>query len=230
VFYDLGEAPSHQISVWDATASSSMHVRERSIPRWLSHPRVIFAIWLCLLVVIQVVAWSHDCTPNPSRQSAPAWPEQSHLPKVRGQFTVQMFVRDDCPCSLASLRELDRLLAGVPVNRVAQATIVFVGLAQDEREGLWDYVATLPRLNAIRDSSTEEARRFRVETSGTLTVHDQKGRLVFQGGLTVARGHEGESTAFSRLQDRLRRADSADAHVIRFPVFGCSLETDPGAS
>ncbi|HLB76837.1 MAG TPA: hypothetical protein VJO72_07370, partial [Candidatus Dormibacteraeota bacterium] len=52
------------------------------------------------------------------------------------------------------------------------------------------------------------------------------GRLLFQGGITATRGHEGDSFGQERIASLLTTgaADRADA-----PVFGCALEQEPPA-
>jgi hypothetical protein len=51
-------------------------------------------------------------------------------------------------------------------------------------------------------------------------LYDARGRLLFRGGLTSARGHEGDSAGLQRISSLLRtgQADRSDA-----PVYGCSL-------
>jgi hypothetical protein len=51
-------------------------------------------------------------------------------------------------------------------------------------------------------------------------LYDARGRLLFSGGLTSARGHEGDSFGLRRIRSLLLtgEADRRDA-----PVFGCSL-------
>jgi hypothetical protein len=56
--------------------------------------------------------------------------------------------------------------------------------------------------------------------SGFTLLYDPAGRLRFAGGITSARGHEGDSFGQRRILAVLSGdpADRADA-----PVFGCSL-------
>jgi hypothetical protein len=75
-------------------------------------------------------------------------------------------------------------------------------------------------VTAVRDDDGVEAARFRATTSGTAALYDARGRLLFTGGLTSARGHEGDSAGLQRIASLLRtgQADRSDA-----PVYGCSL-------
>ena len=65
-----------------------------------------------------------------------------------------------------------------------------------------------------------EAARFGVATSGHTLVYDAPGRLLFSGGLTAARGREGEAKSARRIA-ALLTTGKADRDVS--PVFGCAL-------
>jgi hypothetical protein len=62
-----------------------------------------------------------------------------------------------------------------------------------------------------------------VETSGAVVLYDAAGKLAFRGGITAARGHEGDSFGRQRIMALLNgaHADRADA-----PIFGCALENE----
>jgi len=75
----------------------------------------------------------------------------------------------------------------------------------------------------LRDDGAVEAGRFGIATSGTVALYDRGGKLLFHGGITPARGHEGDSFGRERIVSLLTsgRSDRADA-----PVFGCALSND----
>ena len=79
--------------------------------------------------------------------------------------------------------------------------------------GLFGYVS--PR------SSVALAPGFALLWVYKMTVlYDIQGRLLFSGGITSARGHEGDSAGLQRISSLLRtgKADRSDA-----PVYGCSM-------
>ena len=56
-------------------------------------------------------------------------------------------------------------------------------------------------------------------TSGHALLFDRDGRLLFRGGITPARGHEGDNFGASAIAARLAgRPARAEA-----PVFGCPI-------
>ena len=89
---------------------------------------------------------------------------------------------------------------------------------------LWTSAARIPGVAVLRDEQGREASRFAVATSGGVVLYDARGRLLFQGGITAARGHEGDSFGQERIASLLTTgaADRADA-----PVFGCALGEEP---
>jgi hypothetical protein len=89
-----------------------------------------------------------------------------------------------------------------------------------EHTDLWQTASTIPGAAALRDDDGIEAARFGAATSGFTVVYDAHGRLLFRGGLTASRGHEGDSFGQRRVVSLLTTgaADRSDS-----PVFGCAL-------
>ncbi len=133
-----------------------------------------------------------------------------------------MFVHPRCPCTRASLGELEVLLAQVPGR--ASARVVFLKPAETttnwEKTDLWRQASSLTGVTLYTDNDGIEARRFHAETSGQTLLYDRKGVLRFQGGITSSRGHAGDNPGRDALQQLLR---VARANQVRTPVFGCPL-------
>jgi len=70
------------------------------------------------------------------------------------------------------------------------------------------------------DLTGAEARRFHVATSGQVLLYDAAGALQFSGGITVGRGHAGDSDGSDSINAVLRGDTPA---VRRTPVYGCSI-------
>ncbi|MET0556280.1 MAG: RedB protein [Vicinamibacteria bacterium] len=151
-----------------------------------------------------------------------AWPAASALERTPGRPTLVLFVHPHCGCTQATVTELARLLA-----RVQGPLDVRVAVARpDGVEAGWDDTALVGRAEAIpgvavfRDAGGTEAERFAARASGFTVVYGADGRRLFAGGLTSARGHEGESFGGRRIVSLLETgaADRGDA-----PTFGCAL-------
>jgi hypothetical protein len=53
-------------------------------------------------------------------------------------------------------------------------------------------------------------------------LYGQQGQLLFYGGLTASRGHEGDSAGIAAIQAIL---DGRQPYVAHADVFGCPLES-----
>ena len=184
------------------------------------------AIWLAVVVTasIQMIAYSNA----PGRSGTPPaeWPVQSQIPLQAGLPNLVMFAHPRCPCTRASLGELERLMASASGRLAAQVVFIKpVGMAKDwAHTDLWRTASAIPGVTVHEDDAGSEARRFRSETSGHALLYDAGGRLRFHGGITFARGHAGDNPGRSAVMALLREPESAQFTTA---VFGCALfETD----
>jgi hypothetical protein len=139
-----------------------------------------------------------------------------------------MFAHPDCPCTRASLAELDVISTNLQDS--VNSFVVFSKPGSDASEAqataLWKQASSIPGVTVLWDSHAVETERFGARVSGQTLMYDRDGKLVFSGGLTNARGHKGDSIGVDALI-RLVKGDSTAPRV--FPVFGCSLH-DPGSN
>jgi hypothetical protein len=162
-------------------------------------------------------------------ESAPArWPSESQISRNAGGATLVLFAHPRCPCTRASLAELARLMTGLGDRLAARVVLLRpTGAAADwDDTDLRQRASAIPGVLTLRDDDGVETARFRARTSGEAVLYAQDGRLLFSGGLTASRGHEGDSPGLRRIRSLLRTgsADRNDA-----PVFGCSLYEAPPA-
>ena len=162
-----------------------------------------------------------------NRPGAPAhapanWPSSSRLTLDGQHPTLVMLVHPKCDCTRASLAELAELMARAPHR--SHAYVVFLkpaGVADDwEHTDLWEGVKRIPDVTAVVDDEGREAERFGGETSGQALLYDTRGRLLFAGGTTVARGHEGDSAGLAAILALLNEGQATQTSA---PVFGCPL-------
>jgi hypothetical protein len=156
---------------------------------------------------------------------APAdWPTGSLIQPSRDRFTVVMFLHPHCPCSSASVSQLERLIArcGTAIDARAVLTVPPDAPIGWNETSLADRLKSIPHVKAETDFRGEEARRFGALTSGHVVAFDIRGRMVFSGGITGARGHEGDNAAMDALTKLIR---GQAAGPVRAEVFGCELET-----
>jgi hypothetical protein len=82
----------------------------------------------------------------------------------------------------------------------------------------------IPDVDVRVDDRGAEAAQFRAATSGQTLLYDARGHLLFAGGITVARGHEGENAGVTRIVSLIKSGISDGAATA---VYGCPLQ-DPG--
>ena len=169
-----------------------------------------------------IVLWSYENRPGLAATAPPSWPVASGIGRTPGLPTLIMLVHPHCPCSRASIEELNRLMA-----RAHEAMSVYVlflkpsAVPDDwEQTDLWRSAAAIPGVHAMRDEGGVEAARFQAATSGQVVLYDAAGRLLFSGGITSSRGHEGDNVGRDTILSLLTRGRADDSST---PVFGCSL-------
>jgi hypothetical protein len=88
------------------------------------------------------------------------------------------------------------------------------------KTNLWRAAQSIPGATLFDDLAGAAAASFHARASGETLFYDSAGQLAYQGGLTPARGHRGESAGCSALESAIAGLPTAQR---QFPVFGCSL-------
>jgi len=150
-----------------------------------------------------------------------SWPAAAQAAPELGRATLLLFAHPRCPCTRASLDELAWILARAP-GRVA-ARVFFYRPARAprgwERTPLWDEARALGAA-VVADPDGAEARVFGARTSGMTLIYDARGRLLYDGGLTPSRAHEGDGPQRAAA---LAAVDGRLAAPVESAVFGCAL-------
>jgi hypothetical protein len=140
-----------------------------------------------------------------------------------------MFAHPRCPCTSAGVSELARLLARCE-GRPLVDVVFFRPEGSPESWGstaLRRAAEAIPGVRAFDDVGGREAARFGIVASGHVLLFDPGGKRLFSGGITAARGHEGDNDgAAAVLRLVARSGPSSACH----PVFGCPIRTPKGPS
>ncbi len=166
--------------------------------------------------------WRYEGEPSPTATPKRERSIESAIQPRPGHFTLIMAAHPKCPCTRASLREIAKVLAHSPVP--VDTYVVFYHPLHTSPE--WAKTESYALAKAIRgvdtlfDEGGREAKRFHAVVSGQTLLYDSDGRLLFSGGITSARGHEGDNKQEAALMDLLNRRTT---QPIQTPVFGCSL-------
>jgi hypothetical protein len=181
-----------------------------------------FAVWLCAISGGTVWMTRHSNIPGPDGDVPALWPAQSTIALARTNSTLVMFAHPRCPCTRASINELEVLMARTQ-GRIS-AHVVFLRPAELPatwtETSLWRQAAAIPGVTVQMDINGAEARRFGSGTSGDTMVYAADGRLLFHGGITISRGHEGDNPGLSAIS---ALSQSRTVETAQTPVFGCAL-------
>jgi hypothetical protein len=146
-------------------------------------------------------------------------------------LTIVMAVHPECPCTAASLEQLDRLMTRNPhsIQTVAlfwaEETDTAPSPAVDNE--YHRRLSVLPNVTIVADPGGKKAESFGAVVSGSVAAYDAEGNLRFQGGLTASRGHAGSSAGMDMLEAIAR--GRIPGNVAETPAFGCALEENSGS-
>lgn len=183
----------------------------------------LVSLWSLGVVYGMHLLWKYKTTPGIRADARSGWPTGSKLAPAHDRATLVLLVHPYCPCTRATVSELSVLMTRLQ-GKVSTYVLFVVPeseRAEFEPNDLWRTAAAIPGVTVLRDDGGLEAARFGAKTSGQVYLYATDGSLAFSGGITSARGHEGDSPGRRRVIDIVTqgRSDRADG-----PVFGCALE------
>ncbi len=168
----------------------------------------------------------YEATPGAAANAPAMWPSTSSVIRPRGKFALVLFVHPDCPCTRASIAELSVLMT--QLQGKLRAFVDFrkpgASLSDMQQSGLWASAGAIPGVKVAFDHDGGEVHRFDASVSGQALLYNRDGQLVFSGGITAARGHEGDNEGVEAVIRHVN-GEQAPFHA---PTFGCSLR-DPSA-
>lgn len=193
--------------------------------------RIAFCVlWLVAAGVGLAVMLNYQNAAGRTGQTPALWPSEAEITLERERATLVMFAHPRCPCTRASIGELNRLLAHCG-GRVAAHVLFFQpGGVSDNwtKTDLWRSATAIPDVVVHADRQGSQARRFGAETSGLVVLYSARGELLFKGGITAARGHAGDNAGAKLVVSLLLAGE--DTSVRQTPVYGCSLVNECGNS
>ncbi|WP_395745816.1 RedB protein [Prosthecobacter sp.] len=183
-------------------------------------------VWLLVVCAGSLLMAQYSQTAGAAGTAPTHWPQACQSPRDPGRFSLVMFLHPRCPCSRATLGELEQIVAHC--QGLFSAQVWFIqpeGMTEDwVKTDLWSTAAAIPGVQVHVDHEGAEARRFQALTSGQTLLYDAGGELIFQGGITLARGHAGDNPGRDAIEALLKQTLS---HAASPPVFGCALGWTP---
>jgi hypothetical protein len=188
-----------------------------------------FLLFLCGLLWLSIACGGvfylarYENTPGEKNVSYPSiFPPESRIERDAERATLVFFAHPKCPCTRASLRELARLMTDA--DGKLKAYVVFIKPKDESEEwtqtDLRAYAEAIPNARVVIDEDERETRIFNAQTSSLTLLYDRYGNLRFSGGITAARGHEGDNAGRRAVFEIVTKEAG---EMIETLVFGCPL-------
>lgn len=186
----------------------------------------VVAVWLLAVSSGAMALWNYAFSESRIDTAVGNWPDDSSLICDSSVATLVVFIHPQCPCTKATIRQL----LSVQRHSTAPFRLQLVML-QPESGPVWRETPVQRHALAIRDAEFiddrggREAVKFGVSCSGMCLLFSPDRSLLFRGGITESRGHEGDCMGANLLLAHLNNLqNSADAAPASHnPVYGCSL-------
>ncbi|MDB6079961.1 MAG: hypothetical protein JWO82_3708 [Akkermansiaceae bacterium] len=151
------------------------------------------------------------------------WPAGLPIERSSGPPTLIVTLHPECPCSKATLTELQRIAASTPSLRLYAVFETYDALPEEiHGSALWRQATAIQGLNAMIDAEGKIAAQLGNKTSGEVRLFSSQGTLLFSGGITASRGHSGENPASDAVI--ALASGSSTTPQLHVPTFGCVLD------
>lgn len=188
-----------------------------------------FALWVIAVVAVLGSMIVYGGSAGAQRPAPEIWPSNTTIVRSLDRPTLLVFLHPDCPCSRATLDNLEPIVG----NRDIAVVLVCLGeidlATREELDGLGGCQRQLRRwdkhsnITVLSDPDGEETDRFGAATSGFCLLFDAQGKLAYHGGVTSSRGHRGANAGAKSLKTIL---DGSGPAASSYPVYGCALQED----
>ena len=197
----------------------------RKVLEVLKHKQIILvAVWLLAVGLGLHTLLRYKAKAGNAGQPPSTWPGNTLVSSPLHKPLLVMFAHPRCPCTKASLGELEQLVARAQ-NQFDVAVVFYEpagGSKAWSSSGLVGEARSIPGVRVQFDSDGNLAKRFSIETSGHTLVYGANHKLLFSGGITGSRGHFGDNKGLAAVEDIIRDHSSPLARTTT-PVFGCEL-------
>ncbi len=153
--------------------------------------------------------------------------------KTLSENNLLVCLHPQCPCSQATVAELEKIIARTASSHYSCNIYLSIpdGKTSVFADGpllrsLENLKARYPArtFNIIFDGSDQLSKQLLARTSGHVFLFDEKGKRLFDGGITSERGHAGDNLGADFIVTCLEKDNIKTP--LRTPVFGCSLENN----
>ncbi len=179
--------------------------------------------WASLVFAGVTKLWKYTSTEGQAAYASLNWPQGSQIQRnINADATLVLFTHFGCSCSKATFEELNKIIAQTHKRLDIHVRVVtYKNLDHKMQEDkLREISQRLPNAEVAADENGIEAKHFDAKTSGQIFLYDRNGKLLFSGGITPLRSHEGDNEGEKAIISWIN-----EGHAERglYAVFGCSL-------
>ncbi len=180
-------------------------------------------VWLASVLVGGSKLLGYASRPGEPGVPSARWPQDLGLPLYRDGATLVLAMHPHCPCTRASLVELNDLVLSLKGRLKVYALVMKPKEFPQgwENTDISSRARLIPGVTVLVDLDGRQAARFGAKTSGEALLYDREGRLIFNGGITEGRGHIGDNAGVQRILSLVRTGKADENHSL---VFGCPLD------
>ena len=180
------------------------------------------SLWVMVISTGLVSLWRYTATEGEAAVAPRQWPLVKKDFLAQDHATLLITLHPHCPCSRATVGELEKLMAQAQGQLKTRALFIRPpGVPVDwEKTDLWQQASRIPGVSIISDEAGNEAQLFGAKTSGQAMLYDKQGLLLFSGGITAGRGHAGDNAGRATILALLK---GEPVEKLQTPVYGCPL-------
>ncbi len=196
--------------------------KETKVERKNSSIYFFGTVWLMIVFIGIGILIQYENRPGNAGNPPKKWPIKSIMIPAMNTSTLVLFVHPHCPCTSATVGELELLLT--QCRKKIKTYIVFFKPEEFTNEwiktNIWKNASSISGVKLIVDENGNEANLFKVSTSGQTLLYSNQGKLLFNGGITGSRGHSGDNAGRNSILSLLKDGKTNKPKTF---VFGCSL-------
>ncbi|QEG20794.1 hypothetical protein [Mariniblastus fucicola] len=164
----------------------------------------------------------YSSRPGPVAPTPRQFPAQAFPDREKGTPTIVVAYHPKCPCTFATVRCLERLRTEFR----CKPNLIAYAYRPESAPDSWIESSSTAILRKFEgtvidpDAEASVSRQFGARVSGHVFVYDGNDKLVFSGGITPGRGHEGYCEASLQF---VRSVNGATTESTQWPIFGCEI-------
>ncbi len=196
----------------------------RQVAKTIWFRTIVVVIWITAMFGGAVVVARYGLGEGAKDRVLTCLPEDLRETSASDVQHLFVFLHPRCPCSRATVQEFLSIVDRIDDRCDCTAYLVCPGdTGREFAEGkILEALRTSKKINIVYDLGGDSAKRMGVRTSGHTFLFSASGNLLFEGGITGARGQIGENGGKHGLSDKLA---SPGKTLFRWPVYGCPTQS-----